>query len=115
MVGACTTGRWFEHMGSSVDANAARAALGNRVITKRRRTTAGSRSTANASCALEACAWNTAVAAERFGVNRSTIYRRMWRCGIASRSGDLRDLRGTDANLHEAHANDANGAAEASV
>lgn len=46
---------------------------------------------------LEACAWDTAAAARHIGVNRSTIYRRMWRFGIAPRpGGDLRDVRGVD-------------------
>jgi DNA-binding NtrC family response regulator len=35
--------------------------------------------------ALEACEWNYARAAQRLGVSRMTLYRRLSRCGIARR------------------------------
>jgi DNA-binding NtrC family response regulator len=45
---------------------------------------------------LEECAWDTAVAAQRMGVHRSTIYRRMWRFGVTLPTGEPLRADGTD-------------------
>jgi DNA-binding NtrC family response regulator len=100
--------------GMRVDANVLCAALGTRAAA---RPTVSSGEIAldrqRLVQVLEECDWNTATAAERIGVNRSTIYRRMWRFGVKSpASGDLHDLREADANLREARANGANAAGD---
>ncbi len=67
--------------------------------------------------ALEACEWNTATVAQHLGVNRSTVYRRMWRLGIEPERSTactmrprnrLHDLRGRAQIVRAASANNAN-------
>jgi DNA-binding NtrC family response regulator len=70
--------------GSRVDANGVCAALGSRIGTKP--PASHGAIALDRQClvrVLEECAWDTAAAARHIGVNRSTIYRRMWRFGIA--------------------------------
>jgi transcriptional regulator of acetoin/glycerol metabolism len=95
--------------GLRVDAIGVRAALGDRLASKPL--------ASNGEIALdrqrlvyllEACDWDTAAAGRQIGVNRSTIYRRMWRFGITPPTAeDLRDLHGSSAHLRAPHANGA--------